>query len=567
MSKRTKPTSSDEATAIADRFKFLFDATEKLKSSEPKKALTHALEIIELGRRNSHLEQTAVGLRQSGVCYIRLNDPLRALPKSMEALDLFSQISLDRQVVAVQIELGLIYSELGDYIEAINFFEQSIATGQRISNQNSKFVSQYHLANVHKKLRNYDKAQIYCIENLQLVEEINNDNFKTSALSMLGELQTLNGQDCLNRGDRDSAQQAFAEAQQNFQAAQQLAINLSDQFLRLDVLVKHANLCIIQDNLEEAKTLIDKALEIAERTDSPGQRAHCLQSLGLLHQQAGDTSAAQINLEAALRIFEAHGMKSELAESHRQLSAVLKSASTFELALHHFERFHELDSSLRSQGAEQRAQALAIKLDLERTKRESELHQLRSTELTLLNDRLQIQTKLLDRQAREDSLTGLSNRRHLEEYALEAFHRARDRLEPLTLVIADIDDFKLINDRWSHALGDSVLQIVANIMRSYCRHGDMAARYGGEEFVLVLSNTRASDAWKICERIRLAVSQYNWSSLAADLKVTVSLGLNDDLSLENHERLLASADEHLYEAKRAGRNCTRPDLRERTLNT
>ena len=128
-------------------------------------------------------------------------------------------------------------------------------------------------------------------------------------------------------------------------------------------------------------------------------------------------------------------------------------------------------------------------------------------------------------------------------------------------MIADLDEFKTINDHFSHALGDAVLGIVANIMRSHCRTGDLAARYGGEEFVLVLSNTKATSAWRVCERIRLAVKQYAWASVHPELKVTISLGLNDNLALENHERMLASADERLYEAKRSGRNCTRPDLR------
>lgn len=551
---------SKPAIDILGRFTVLFDAVQKLRASEPKRALIHALEIVELGQRFNNPEHTAIGLRLTGVCYSQLNDPLRALPKLLEALALFIQIGNGRQVAAAQIELGTIYFDLGDYIEAMNFFEQSIATNERIGSRNGRLISQYHLANVHKKLRNYTKAQMYCLENLEIAEALDRAESKAYVLGMLGELQTLIAQDQRVQGNQDAAQNAFAAAEQHFEAALPLAEALGDQFLRVDILLPYANLNTSLGNLGRTQTLIAQALEIAQISGSPGQHAHCLLSLGAMHHEAGDTNAAWADLESAMRIFEAQGMKSELAQSHRQLAAVLRSAGVFDLALDHFERFHNLDSDLRSDGAEQRAQALAIKMDLERTRRESELHQLRSQELTVLNERLQSQTNLLDRQAREDDLTGLANRRHLEEYAAAAFHRARDRGEALTLVIADIDEFKTINDRFSHALGDSVLRIVANILRSYCRTGDLAARYGGEEFVLVLSNTKATGAWKVCERIRLAVKQYAWESVHPELKVTISLGLNDDLATENHERVLALADERLYEAKRSGRNCTRPDL-------
>jgi diguanylate cyclase (GGDEF)-like protein len=545
-----------------ERFKALRHEAQEVWDRDPQLLARNAREMLELGRKLDNPEFTAVGSRFLGIAHTYLNETIRALPHSLEALESFRQLGNDRQVAAVQIELGNLYSELGDYIEATNYFEQSIATSAYIGSQNGKLVSLLNLAHLHRKLQNYEKSLSYTREALQIARELEDDEFTTNAWGLEGELHVLIGQQLSSQGETPSAAREFQLAQTALEHAHRLLEKLEPGLtVHVEVLIPYANLKTIQQDFEGANTLISQAQQTAERSSSPGQLARCLNSLGTLELQRGNLEAARAHLERAQSIFEKQNMKAELAQVYRDLSGVSKARGDFAAALETFERFHELDSSLRTLAAEHRAQALAVKLDLERTKRESELHQLRSTELAQLNERLQTQTKLLDRQAREDSLTGLANRRHLEEYAFEAFGRAKDRGEPLTLVIADIDNFKQINDSLSHALGDQVLQIVASILRSHCRRGDLAARYGGEEFVLVLSKADARDAWHICERVRQAVRQHPWASIHPKLKVTISLGFSNDLSLENHERMLAVADERLYEAKRAGRNCTRPELK------
>jgi len=156
--------------------------------------------------------------------------------------------------------------------------------------------------------------------------------------------------------------------------------------------------------------------------------------------------------------------------------------------------------------------------------------------------------------SKEDSLTGLSNRRELDRFLSHEFERAVRHGRTLSVALADLDFFKKINDLHSHAVGDEVLREVANILRLGCRSIDMVGRYGGEEFVLVLPEADRETALQICERLRAAIEAFDWQSRHAGPRVTMSFGLATLSSETSFERLVALADEKLYEAKEGGRN-------------
>lgn len=167
---------------------------------------------------------------------------------------------------------------------------------------------------------------------------------------------------------------------------------------------------------------------------------------------------------------------------------------------------------------------------------------------------LRQKAEALDRQTKEDSLTGLHNRRYLDDQLTQEISRALRFKRDLTVVMADIDNFKLINDRFSHQVGDEVIKIVARILRESCRMIDIVARFGGEEFVLLLIETPVHKARMLCEKIRSAIEQYDWSAIDPGLHVTISMGLTDDLALADPQAMLSDAEAKLLEAKRAGRN-------------
>ena len=160
----------------------------------------------------------------------------------------------------------------------------------------------------------------------------------------------------------------------------------------------------------------------------------------------------------------------------------------------------------------------------------------------------------LERQSREDALTGLYNRRRLDETLGQAFVHAKRYNRPLSVVACDIDHFKRVNDTFSHQMGDMVLREVSRLLQSGVRQGDIVARCGGEEFVILLPETPAKDAVRIIERIRQSIAQHAWHIYRPELAIAISAGIADDLTVAGHEKLINLADKKLYEAKGNGRN-------------
>lgn len=161
----------------------------------------------------------------------------------------------------------------------------------------------------------------------------------------------------------------------------------------------------------------------------------------------------------------------------------------------------------------------------------------------------------VQRLAITDSLTGLHNRRHLLELARHELQRARRYQLPMSVFMLDIDEFKRVNDTYGHAIGDQVLQGVAECCRQELRGVDVLGRYGGDEFAAVLSETGLPAAYQVAERLRKSIAQRALDTKAGQVTVTVSLGVAvlDDEHLAP-ETLLDHADQALYVAKQSGRN-------------
>lgn len=173
------------------------------------------------------------------------------------------------------------------------------------------------------------------------------------------------------------------------------------------------------------------------------------------------------------------------------------------------------------------------------------------------NDRLRLSVRQTIELAVTDPLTGLHNRRYLDNHLKVLFNRSAARGRPLSACLIDIDRFKDVNDTYGHDAGDDVLRELATRIRSTVRGADLACRYGGEEFVVVMPDTDAATASLIAERLRAMVEKTPFSvkSSGARLEMTASFGLSCSVSgAETPEQLIKQADQALYRAKAEGRN-------------
>lgn len=190
--------------------------------------------------------------------------------------------------------------------------------------------------------------------------------------------------------------------------------------------------------------------------------------------------------------------------------------------------------------------------------REKTKLELTNEEKVRLLDRVEEQSEANEKLSKEDALTCLANRRELTRFLFLEVARSWRNQRPLCVVLADLDQFKMIKDQFSHAVGDEVLRVVGHILQERCRAIDMVARYGGEEFAIVLPETHIVEA-----RLRNQIEKFNWHKIRSGLSVTMSFGITfanwanvtNTHAAQDHNKLLDAADGKLYEAKRAGRNC------------
>lgn len=158
----------------------------------------------------------------------------------------------------------------------------------------------------------------------------------------------------------------------------------------------------------------------------------------------------------------------------------------------------------------------------------------------------------------KDPLTGVANRRALDIDLARAIGDCRTLKHPLCLVMCDLDHFKKLNDAHGHPVGDEVLKIFASILSENIRAGDSVARYGGEEFAIILAQTDMRTAARVCERMRLDIAARKLALNGNGMmlgNVTASFGIAQLLPSDTAETILKRADDKLYEAKTAGRNC------------
>jgi two-component system cell cycle response regulator len=184
-----------------------------------------------------------------------------------------------------------------------------------------------------------------------------------------------------------------------------------------------------------------------------------------------------------------------------------------------------------------------------RIKRLQEALEEREKELLEVNERLRYMSQT-------DGLTGLDNRRHLNERIDEMFQHAQRLNEPFSLVMCDLDKFKSVNDTYGHQAGDEVLKQLAVILKDEAREIDRVGRYGGEEFMLLLPGTVLDAAVTFAERVRKRIEAHTFTFEGGTLQRTASFGVSGlpHPKVDQSDALVRTADDALYVAKETGRN-------------
>jgi two-component system cell cycle response regulator len=262
--------------------------------------------------------------------------------------------------------------------------------------------------------------------------------------------------------------------------------------------------------------------------------AACLLTLAQALRLGGRFAEAQQAVDACMRIADERSLRLIRAQVREGQAELYADTGRYREAYEEYRAFHAEATTLHSAQREARAHALQAVFDTTEARQASE----RFREM-----------------AHRDALTGLYNRRYVNERLPALLGEAATHRTPISLAIVDLDHFKQINDTLSHGTGDTVLQHIAQLLAESATGPAIAARMGGEEFLLVFPGADAAEAQRRCERLRLRIRAHLWGPITGRLPVTASIGVTtaaEDLELAS--TLLSRADHSLYAAKREGRD-------------
>jgi diguanylate cyclase (GGDEF)-like protein len=234
------------------------------------------------------------------------------------------------------------------------------------------------------------------------------------------------------------------------------------------------------------------------------------------------------------------------------IDQVLKGEIVTAEVMHHRRNGSQFTAEIRATliEIEKQKYILSFERDVSARKRAEETIMRQARELKEVN-------ATLEQMALTDGLTGLYNRRAFHMRLDDEIKRVTRYQTPLSLLMIDIDYFKLYNDNYGHLAGDKVLQDLSNLLKKYCREADLIVRFGGEEFVVLMPNTDAEGAKILAERIRKEVEQFDWPNRKNTISGGIATLMGDEVSEEVgllDSWLIAEADRALYYSKYSGRN-------------
>ncbi|RTL43879.1 MAG: GGDEF domain-containing protein [Burkholderiales bacterium] len=355
---------------------------------------------------------------------------------------------------------------------------------------------------------------------------------------------------------------ALANARRTAERATELARDSGSPFQVAVALSNLVNALLAGDLLDDALPLLNEFGHIAHDHNYRSLAIEADVQRAIFVSRKGEPVRAAHMLEALL-----NGSNEPPPQLRRLLLRSLyethKVCSQYRQALHWLEELGALDRQIARDNLVLQTEVILIRDQVEQAQARADSaaadarrERARAAHLESEQQRLREHAMALDRAAHEDVLTGLHNRRHAEFALPLLIEGARMADQVISVAALDVDHFKKINDTYGHAVGDAVLQQLAQLLRHRLRSADLLARIGGEEFVAVLVGIAPPQAAEICERLRLAVSEHDWAALATGLVVRISVGIAGGAPQQKppHDTLLHRADRALYAAKRSGRN-------------
>ena len=478
----------------------------------------------------------------------RLSETQAALALINEAFHCGRAHGDEHLVLAAVVQQSRLYTRLGEVAHTAAVMQDGIELARQLGDLETEGVLLTNLGFLHATQDRPEPYEKYTRKALAIFRALGNERREAQSLANLG--------GALARMHR------LDEAEATYRDGMALAIGLGDASCESLLLSGLGGLCCARGDFAGGLELYRRSEVLLESLHDHFQISRQALLVGRHLVEASRYAEAAPHLERAIALADARGFRGNVAEARELLARVLENVGDFSGAIRELRQHLALRERLVESRIEERVQAVELRCHAESARAELEWATNRAADLEAANaelraalEREQELKAALDRLARTDALTGLANRRHLQEFLAQELGRARRRWRPMALAILDVDHFKSVNDLHGHAVGDEVLVELGLRLVRAVRTVDVVARWGGEEFCLCLLETEGETAREVAQRLLTAINGSPFPTSKGPVRVTASIGLADLLpEHDTVDRLEHRADAALYAAKLKGRN-------------
>ena len=514
-------------------------ASELARTGQARRAFDFAHEARELVQSIDDVQLQAQTRHMEARCHFNQANFLRALELLLEAARLYQEGQDLAGAATAYAGIGTCQHRLGAHDDAAASLLRALETARSLGLDTLEI-------NIHNSLGSallwsgrLDEAARHLARGSELARAAANTSLQTKLLMNQSQLARHRG-DAGAAIDPARAHKAYMQSLEQVTQAVALARACRNGYDELHCLGHTGAVLRLLGRLPEAEKVLQQTLTLSRTSNERHVQAETLIELGRLRQAEARLDAARLLLTEAAALARQIAARPVLAEANAVLSQVLEALGDLGGALAAHKEFHAVREAELADSRKHASAAAELWLEFQDAARRACEHGERARQLAA--------------DAERDPLTGLLNRRGLNGHIGELLAVQEAQGTPLSVALIDIDRFKQINDDHTHAVGDQVLQRLAELMHQHCRQLDLPVRYGGDEFLLVLCGADPNAAARVLDRLKRAGDATPWLPQIPGLQVTLSIGIATHRPESTIDATIAAADAALYEAKRQGRN-------------
>ncbi|MDP8203226.1 MAG: diguanylate cyclase [Candidatus Tenebribacter mawsonii] len=518
-----------------------------------------------------------------GLGYYNLNQYSKALTFLNQALEIYTQSNDKPKMTRCYNNIGNIYNKLNIFNKAMEYHLQSLELGETLNDNEGIVSSLNNIGNVLRNIEKYDEALDYYQRALDLSYEIN-DN-KSLAI-------TLN-----NIGNIYLSKENYKNALSFYNRSLILKKELKDNF---GIATSYNNIGISYQGLGSTAKALENhsiSLDMMKKLKDGDGIASAYFHIGIIYYEKNENKKASFNLEKALVYAQNYDNKQIMIPCYKILGEIYSKQRDYFKAFIAMKLYAQIKDDMVSVQTQKAVAELQIRHETEKKEKEIELlktkasiidYQSKESEMFMIilvvvfiavtvmgfffyfqfrqkansNKAIEEQNLMLtqayskmEELAKTDMLTGLSNRRDMYQKIKHETDRFERNENSFVILMADIDNFKKINDTYGHDAGDHVLTSISSLMLSFMRKQDIVGRWGGEEFLLLLPETNLEGGKKIAEKLKSRIKNETIQFKGHDLKVTITIGLSLYDRICDVNESIKEADKAMYFGKIRNKNC------------